>query len=108
MLTYPGFRKAIWKHLSASVTELRNSISKTGYLRLVQKYCPSLVKADLLFYPAGIRAQAVSRSGDVIDDFLFMSTQRALVVCNAPSPAATSSIPIGNHIVDKLTELLAH
>jgi len=107
MLTYPGFRKAIWKHFRASMTELKNSISKTGYLRLVQKYCPSLRTEDLLYYPAGIRAQAVSRSGDVIDDFLFMSTQRALVVCNAPSPAATSAIPIGGHIVDKLGELMS-
>ena len=107
MLTYPGFRKAVWRHLRASITELKNSISKSGYLRLVQKYCPSLTKADLLPYPAGIRAQAVSRNGEVIDDFLFMSTDRCLIVCNAPSPAATSAIPIGGHVVDKLQELMA-
>jgi L-2-hydroxyglutarate oxidase len=106
MLSYPGFRKAIRKHLRASVNELRNSVSKAGYLRLVQKYCPSLQKADLLPYPAGIRAQAVSRTGEVVDDFLFMSSERALVVCNAPSPAATSAIPIGRHIVEKLEELV--
>lgn len=104
MLTYPGFRKAIFRHLRASINELKNSVSKRGYLRLVQKYCPSLRTPDLLPYPAGIRAQAVSRNGEVIDDFLFMNTERALVVCNAPSPAATSAIPIGAHIVGKLAE----
>jgi L-2-hydroxyglutarate oxidase len=107
MLTYPGMLKVLMRHFKASMMELKNSVSKRGYLKLVQKYCPSLRLEDLLDYPAGIRAQAVSRDGSVIDDFLFMNTQRALAVCNAPSPAATSAIPIGHHIVEKLTELVA-
>ncbi len=106
MLTYPGMIKLLCKHFKASMAELKNSISKSGYLKLVQKYCPKLEKEDMKPYPAGIRAQAVSRNGDIVDDFLFMNTSRALAVCNAPSPAATSAIPIGNHIVEKLSELV--
>lgn len=106
MLTYPGMIKLLCRHFKASVNELKNSLSKAGYLRLVQKYCPSLTLDDLHAYPAGIRAQAVARNGDVIDDFLFMNTQRVLAVCNAPSPAATSAIPIGEHIIEKLGDLI--
>jgi L-2-hydroxyglutarate oxidase len=106
MLTYPGMIKLLMKHFKASVSELKNSISKKGYLRLVQKYCPELSINDLESYPAGIRAQAVAKNGDVIDDFLFMNTSRSLAVCNAPSPAATSAIPIGKHIVEKVSALV--
>lgn len=108
MLTYPGMIKVLIKNFKASMVELKNSLCKKGYLKLVQKYCPSLVINDLHPYPAGIRAQAVSKEGEVVDDFLFMNTKRALAVCNAPSPAATSAIPIGNHIVEKVAELVDH
>lgn len=106
MLGYSGMRRMLRRHFRASVNELRNSISKSGYLRLVRKYCPSLSLDDLKEYPAGIRAQAVSRDGKVVDDFLFMNSARTLIVCNAPSPAATSAIPIGRHIVDELTKVV--
>ncbi len=102
MLTYPGLRKVVWKNLKPSLAEMKNSLSKRGYLGLVQKYCPIITLDDLKPYPAGIRAQAITPDGDLIDDFLFVKTQRALVVCNAPSPAATSAIPIGEHIIDQL------
>lgn len=102
MLTYPGLRKVVWKNLKPSLAEMKNSLSKRGYLGLVQKYCPIITLDDLKPYPAGIRAQAITPDGDLVDDFLFVKTQRALVVCNAPSPAATSAIPIGEHIIDQL------
>lgn len=105
MLTYPGLLKVLYKNLAVSLIELKNSMYKKGYLELVQKYCPTLTLADLHDYPAGIRAQAVSHDGALVGDFLFVTTRRALVVCNAPSPAATSAIPIGNYIVDKVKEL---
>jgi L-2-hydroxyglutarate oxidase len=73
----------------------------------VQKYCPGIDKRDLTPYPAGVRAQAVSLDGKLIDDFLFVNTARSVSVCNAPSPAATSAIPIGAYIVDKVREQLA-
>lgn len=106
ILTYPGMIRLLFRHFRASMTELKNSLSKSGYLKLVQKYCPTLQLQDLQTYPAGIRAQAVRSNGDLVDDFLFMNTQRALAVCNAPSPAATSAIPIGKHIVDQLADIV--
>jgi len=105
MLTYPGLLKVLYNNFAVSLIELKNSMYKKGYLALVQKYCPALSLADLHDYPAGIRAQAVSNDGHLVGDFLFVTTRRALVVCNAPSPAATSAIPIGNHIVEKVKEL---
>ncbi|HCV9639103.1 TPA: L-2-hydroxyglutarate oxidase, partial [Klebsiella pneumoniae] len=70
-------------------------------------YCPSLTLSDLRPWPAGVRAQAVSPQGKLIDDFLFVTTARSIHTCNAPSPAATSAIPIGAHIVSKVQTLLA-
>jgi L-2-hydroxyglutarate oxidase len=105
MLTYPGLIKVLCKHFKVSMVELKNSLYKKGYLALVQKYCPSLTLDDLHDYPAGIRAQAVTRDGVLVNDFLFVNSGRALAVCNAPSPAATSAIPIGKHIVAKVREL---
>ena len=107
MLTYPGLLKVLRSNLKVSMVELKNSLYKRGYLELVQKYCPTLTLADLHDYPSGIRAQAVSKDGQLINDFLFVSTARALAVCNAPSPAATSAIPIGNYIVEKVKILVA-
>lgn len=98
---FPGFWKLIRKHLRSGVQEMRDSLWKTGYLKLCQRYCPSLAVTDLLPYEAGIRAQAVRRDGSMIEDFLFLETERMLHVCNAPSPAATSAIPIGEMIARK-------
>jgi L-2-hydroxyglutarate oxidase len=105
MLTYPGLLTVLRKNFMVSMIELKNSLYKRGYLELVRKYCPSLTQEDLHAYPAGIRAQAVSKEGMLVNDFLFVTTQRALVVCNAPSPAATSAIPIGASIVEKIKVL---
>lgn len=107
MLVFPGMFKLVFKNLRASLTEFKNSISKNGYLRLVQKYCPSIELSDLKSYPAGVRAQAVKANGELVDDFLFMNTKRVLAVCNAPSPAATSALPIGEHIVEKVSVLVS-
>ncbi len=106
MFTYPGLLKVLCKNFSVSMVELKNALYKGGYLELVRKYCPSLTVNDLRDYPAGIRAQAVSREGTLVHDFLFVTSRRALVVCNAPSPAATSAIPIGGYIVEKVKELV--
>ncbi|MCX2682258.1 L-2-hydroxyglutarate oxidase [Campylobacter sp. MIT 21-1685] len=108
MLFHKGIRKVIAKNFKTGLIEFKNSFSKSSYLRLVQKYCPSLKLDDLTFYPAGVRAQAVSDSGDLIEDFLFVNTQRTVNVCNAPSPAATSALPIGVHIIEQLETILKH
>jgi L-2-hydroxyglutarate oxidase len=80
---------------------------KRGYLGQVQKYCPSIRLSDLRPYPAGIRAQAVMRDGTLVHDFLFAETARSLHVCNAPSPAATSAIPIGETVCDMILDKVA-
>ncbi|MDY7564134.1 L-2-hydroxyglutarate oxidase [Pseudomonas sp. RTC3] len=100
--TFPGFWKTIWQNLGSGSVEMKNSLFKSGYLEQCRKYCPSLNIDDLLPYEAGIRAQAVMRDGTLVHDFLFAETPRMLHVCNAPSPAATSAIPIGSMIADRI------
>lgn len=99
--TFPGFWKTITTNAKTGLMEMRNSLWKRGYLEECKKYCPSLTLGDLLPEKAGIRAQAVRSDGTLIHDFLFVQTDRMLHVCNAPSPAATSAIPIGKMIVDR-------
>lgn len=104
IFTSLGVLKVLKANFKPGLIEMRNSLFKSGYLKQVQKYCPSINKEDLTPYPAGVRAQAVSNSGKLIDDFLFVNTKRSVNVCNAPSPAATSAIPIGAYIVSKVEE----
>ncbi|BDM24067.1 L-2-hydroxyglutarate oxidase [Pseudomonas sp. NPDC089428] len=99
---FPGFWKTLWNNLGSGTAEMKNSLFKRGYLEQCRKYCPSLEVADLLPYEAGIRAQAVMRDGTLVHDFLFAETPRMVHVCNAPSPAATSAIPIGQMIAEKI------
>jgi L-2-hydroxyglutarate oxidase len=98
---YPGFWRFARRHLRTGARELRNSLIKRAYLRDCQKYGPSLTMADLIAHPAGIRAQAMLPDGTLVNDFLFHATARTLHVCNAPSPAATSAIPIAQEIVSR-------
>ncbi|AZE04938.1 L-2-hydroxyglutarate oxidase [Pseudomonas chlororaphis] len=100
--TFPGFWKTLWNNLGSGTTEMKNSLFKRGYLEQCRKYCPSLEVDDLLPYEAGIRAQAVMRDGTLVHDFLFAETPRMVHVCNAPSPAATSAIPIGQMIAERI------
>ncbi|WP_339671291.1 L-2-hydroxyglutarate oxidase [Dasania marina] len=102
MICFKGFWKVLQANYKTGLVETWNSWWKPGYLKLVQKYCPQLTLADLKPYPAGIRAQAVLSDGTLVHDFLFAESPRSLHVCNAPSPAATSAIPIGEFIVNKL------
>jgi L-2-hydroxyglutarate oxidase len=104
MAAFPGLWRTLGRNLKAGVKEFRNSLSRRGYLAECRKYCPSLELSDLRPYPAGIRAQAVRRNGDLVQDFLFLQSQRSLHVCNAPSPAATSAIPIARMIATRLEE----
>jgi L-2-hydroxyglutarate oxidase len=102
MAAFPGFWRTMLSNLPYAGGELKNSLSRRVYLKQCQKYFPDLQLDDLQPYPAGIRAQAVMRDGSMVHDFLFLSTERMLHVCNAPSPAATSAMPIANDIVDRL------
>ncbi|CAH7346263.1 L-2-hydroxyglutarate dehydrogenase [Vibrio chagasii] len=102
MLSFTGFWKVTAKHLKTGLVEFKNSWWKPGYLKLVNKYCPSITVSDFKPYPAGIRAQAVLKDGTLVHDFLFAESPRSLHVCNAPSPAATSAMPIGEYICGKI------
>ena len=103
-LSFKGFHRVIKKNLKSGIYEMKNSIFKQGYLKEVQKYSPNIKINDLEPYPAGIRARAVLEDGTLVHDFLFAESKRSIHVCNAPSPAATSAIPIGKYITKKATE----
>ncbi|ACM01661.1 L-2-hydroxyglutarate oxidase [[Luteovulum] sphaeroides subsp. megalophilum] len=101
-LSYKGFWKLMRRNAGAAAEELSASLVRQLYLRKVHKYCDRIRLQDLAPYRAGVRAQAVGADGRMIDDFVFVRTRHALHVCNAPSPAATSALPIAEHIVDEL------
>jgi len=104
MFSFGGFWKVMRSNLKSGLGEMKNSLHKAGYLKLVQRYCPSIELSDLKYHPPGIRAQAVTKDGELVHDFLFEQTKRSLHVCNAPSPAATSAIPIGEYICNLVEE----
>jgi (S)-2-hydroxyglutarate dehydrogenase len=99
-LFFPGLWRVLKRYRGSVRAELKGSLLKSAYLKECRKYCPILTADDLLPYTAGIRAQAVTRDGTLVHDFLFLESERMLHVCNAPSPAATSAIPIGVRIAD--------
>jgi L-2-hydroxyglutarate oxidase len=99
MARFPGFRKVIKANLKSGVQEMAGALVKARYLALCQRYCPELELDDLQPYRAGVRAQAVLPDGTMVHDFLIGETARTIHVLNAPSPAATSAIPIGKHIL---------
>jgi len=103
-LSFKGFYQVVKKNLKSGLYEMKNSIFKRGYLKEVQKYSPQIKLNDLAPYPAGIRAQAVLEDGTLVHDFLFAESERSIHVCNAPSPAATSAIPIGKYITEKASK----
>ena len=102
VVRFPGMWRVARQHFRTGLRELRNSASKRAYLRLCRRYCPELELADLTPREAGIRAQAVLRDGSFVHDFLLRSTPRTLHVVNAPSPAATSALPIGEEIARRV------
>ncbi|MGC0055066.1 hypothetical protein ACNSPG_18750 [Brucella pituitosa] len=103
-LAFPGFWNILGGNLSSGMVELQDSLFKKSYLKKCQKYCPDIELRDLQPYRAGIRAQAVTRKGEMMHDFYLMQTSNVLHVCNAPSPTATSAIPIERMIVERLLE----
>lgn len=103
-MAFPGFWKVIGANLKSGLMEMRNSLFRSGYLDMCRKYCPSLEPSDMQPEEAGIRAQAVMRDGAIVHDFLIRETARSVHVCNAPSPAATSALPIGGMIADRVLD----
>ncbi|MCP4193062.1 MAG: L-2-hydroxyglutarate oxidase [Planctomycetaceae bacterium] len=105
-LTYPGFLKLAAKYWRVGVGEVWRSASKAAFVRALQRLVPEINSRLLESAPAGVRAQAVAEDGAMIDDFLILDSDRVINVCNAPSPAATSALQIGDTIVDRLASRL--
>lgn len=104
-LTYPGFWKLAAKHASDGIEEMIRSFSKAAFVRSLQRLIPEVQPQDLVPTHAGVRAQALKNDGQLVDDFLIVQGHHALHVCNAPSPAATASLEIGQAIVGKIETL---
>jgi L-2-hydroxyglutarate oxidase len=101
-ITYPGFQIMALKHWKMGWGEMWRSFSKQAFVKALQKLVPEIQARHLASAPAGIRAQAVSISGDLVDDFLIQNNDRIVNVCNAPSPAATASLNIAEEIITSL------
>jgi L-2-hydroxyglutarate oxidase LhgO len=100
---WPGARTLFRQHWRAGVREMHGSVSKRAYVKTARAYLPALRNADVVRAPAGVRAQAVDRDGSLVDDFRISRLGPVTAVRNAPSPAATSSLAIAEHIVDAIT-----
>lgn len=98
-MRFPGFWRMSARYWQTGMAELYRSFSKRAFVRALQRLVPEIKDTDLLPGNAGVRAQAISQEGSLIDDFQFLPSANALHVCNVPSPAATASIPIGRAIV---------
>lgn len=101
-LTYPGFLKLAARYWRMGAGEIWRSLNKGAFVRALQRLVPEIRSEHLVAAPAGVRAQAVARNGQMVDDFLICETERVVNICNAPSPAATSSLNIGESVVDRL------
>lgn len=103
-LTYPGFWKMSMRYWRMGLGELHRSYSKKVFVRDLQRLIPEIQDTDLAPGGAGVRAQAVSRTGALLDDFSIIRGREAVHVLNAPSPGATSSLAIGDHIAELAAE----
>jgi len=99
VLSYSGFIKLALKYWRSGIEEMWRSFSKKAFVSSLQRLIPEISEGDLLVSPAGVRAQAVRPDGILEDDFLIKENKNIINVCNAPSPAATSSLNIGKQIV---------
>ena len=102
-MTYPGFWKLVAKFSNEGIQEMIRSWSKAVFVRSLQRLIPEVQAQDVVPTPAGVRAQALKSDGKMVDDFLILNRNKAMHVCNAPSPAATASIEIGKHIVAQIS-----
>jgi L-2-hydroxyglutarate oxidase len=102
LASWPGAWRLARQHWRTGAHEMKSSLWKPSFAAAARRYLPSLRTRDLEAAPSGVRAQAVDRRGGIVDDFVIDVAGRVAVVRNAPSPAATSSLAIAEHIVDRL------
>jgi len=103
-ITYPGFFKLATKYWKIGAGEMYRDLVRSAYVKALQRYIPELKPEDCLPGPAGVRAQAMSADGSLVDDFVFDGDKTVVHVRNAPSPAATSSLAIGKYVVDEASK----
>lgn len=101
-LTYPGLWKLVAQYGAIGVGEIIRSFSKAAFVRSLQQLIPEVQPEDVIPTHAGVRAQALSPTGKLVDDFLIVEGRKALHICNAPSPAATASLEIGKAIAERV------
>jgi len=101
-LAWPGFWRFAGEHWRTGLTEIRGVLSKRAYMKSAQRYVPDIGVADVTRSHLGLRAQAVERNGSLVDDFVIQQEDGITSVRNAPSPAATSSLAIAQHVVDRI------
>jgi L-2-hydroxyglutarate oxidase len=105
-LTYPGFWRLARANWREGAAEMRRSLSRRQFAAAARRLLPDLADTDLVRAGAGVRAQAVTRDGSLVDDFLLVERDRLVHVLNAPSPAATASLPIGAEIATRVAARL--
>ncbi len=105
-LRYRGFLKLAARNWRMGLGEIHRSLSKAAFVKALQRLIPEIRAEDLRPCRAGVRAQALTPEGTMVDDFLWVSEGRMVHVCNAPSPAATASLEIGAQIVQRVSEQL--
>lgn len=103
ILSYPGLWAFLLKYPSLCSYEIYRSFCKKEFCRSLQQLVPAITENDLETGPRGVRAQAMRRNGKLVEDFDFVQAENILHVVNAPSPAATASLAIAKHIVEKIT-----
>ena len=103
-LTYMGFLRMASRHWRTGMGEMWRSFSKQAFVKALSRLLPAIRAEHLVAAPAGVRAQALSPDGTLVDDFLVQPNARIVNVGNAPSPAATASLNVGSLVVDRLVE----
>lgn len=101
-VTFPGFRKIARKYWRDGWAEMKRSYSKRHFVRALQKLVPEIREDDLVPGRSGVRAMACDRAGNLLDDFLILTRPRIVNVCNAPSPAATASLAVGETVAQRV------
>lgn len=104
-VTWPGLVRFGTRYGRLGAAEIWRDLVKSAAVREMRRYLPALRATDVARGPSGIRAQVMTRSGELVDDFLFADGPRSLHVINAPSPGATSSLAIGRHVAERAAEL---
>ncbi len=104
VLAYPALWRLARRYWRTGIGEITRSFSKKVFTRSLKKLVPEVEEGDLIPTEAGVRAQALGRDGGLIDDFLIVEGKSSIHVVNAPSPAATASIPIGEEIARRITD----